>query len=495
MNHTEEQFSQSFVEVRVDTPTNTGKNHYRFTSNFKIGRDPACDLQIENNIISRLHADVFYSENRWWLKDLNSSNGTFVNGLLIDKVELTGNDRVQLGKNGPVITLCTQGKNFEDIENTWIQGLTPADVQNDSVNQYIDHYFNNEDETEPGERTQMIRLAYKQARKKDRRQYFYIILTACVFFMVAAGVAYYQHNQIKRHKSLAEALFYEMKSFELKLVQLKETLANHPDQTIKNAVREAEENQKQMQKRYDTLIEDFDILKGLSEKERLVLRVVRIFGECEINIPDGFIQEVLRYAEKWKSNTRLTKAVNRSHQKRYSEKISAIMLENDLPPQFYYLALMESDFNAQAIGPNTKFGIAKGMWQFIPSTARAYGLRTGPLVRHRRPDPRDERHDFEKSTHAAARYIRDLYDRFTQASGLLGLASYNWGQGNVKRLIRKLPLNPKERNFWVLFRNHRHKIPRQTYDYVFKIISASVIGENPELFGFDFENPIALAEQ
>ena len=494
MNPTEEHIKLSSVEVRVEAP-NIGKKHYRFTSNFKIGRDPACDLQIENSFISRLHADVYYSENRWWLKDLNSSNGTFVNGLQVDKIELTGNDRVQLGKNGPVITLHTQGKKFEAVDRTWVQGLTRSDVQDDSVNQYIDHYFTDEDETEPGEHTQMIRRAFKQARKKERRKFLQIIFTVCVFFMVATGVAYHQHAQVKRQKSLAEELFYEMKSFELKLVQLKEALADHPDQTIKNEVKEAEEKQKQMKKRYDTLIEEFDVFRGLGEKERLVLRVVRIFGECEINVPEGFIKEVLIYAEKWKSNTRLIKAVNRSRQKRYADKIAAIMLENDLPPQFYYLALMESDFNVQAIGPSTKFGIAKGMWQFIPSTARAYGLRTGPLVRHRRPDPRDERHDFEKSTHAAARYIRDLYDRFAQASGLLGLASYNWGQGNVKRLISKLPLNPKERNFWVLFRKYRIEIPRQTYDYVFKIISASVIGENPELFGFDFENPFALAEQ
>ena len=143
----------------------------------------------------------------------------------------------------------------------------------------------------------------------------------------------------------------------------------------------------------------------------------------------------------------------------------------------------------------TRYGIAKGMWQFIPSTAIRHGLRTGPLFKYRRYDPRDDRHEPDKSTHAAAQYIRYLYTTRAQASGLLVLASYNWGQGNVAKLLEKMPENPKERNFWHLFSTYKEEIPRQTYDYVFKIISAAVIGENPALFGFTFESPLLKAEE
>jgi len=165
-------------------------------------------------------------------------------------------------------------------------------------------------------------------------------------------------------------------------------------------------------------------------------------------------------------------------------------LANDLPPQFFYLALQESDFDVRRCGPPTSYGIAKGMWQFIPTTAVEYGLRTGPLVELPRPDPRDDRHDFEKSTRAAAKYLRDLYETEAQASGLLVIASYNWGQSNVLALIRQMPKNPRERNFWRLLAYKQ--IPQQTYDYVFYIISAAVIGENPRLFGFDFDSPLKL---
>jgi membrane-bound lytic murein transglycosylase D len=57
-------------------------------------------------------------------------------------------------------------------------------------------------------------------------------------------------------------------------------------------------------------------------------------------------------------------------------------------------------------------------------------------------------------------------------------------------LIRSLPENPRERNFWKLLEKYRDKIPGETYNYVFYIFSAAVIGENPRLFGFNFDNPL-----
>ena len=75
------------------------------------------------------------------------------------------------------------------------------------------------------------------------------------------------------------------------------------------------------------------------------------------------------------------------------------------------------------------------------------------------------------------------------------IASYNWGERRVIELIRKMPETPRERNFWRLLTDHKKEIPRETYDYVFRIISAAVIGENPSLFGFNFDNPLAYIER
>lgn len=166
------------------------------------------------------------------------------------------------------------------------------------------------------------------------------------------------------------------------------------------------------------------------------------------------------------------------------------MRHNNLTHHFLYLALQESGYNLKAVGPKTRWGIAKGMWQFIPSTGRQYGLKIGPLAGERVYDPDDERFDFEAVTRAAGKFIRDIYKTDAQASGLLVMACYNWGPYNIQSRVRKMPENPKDRHFWNLLKHH--KIPKETYDYVFYILSAAVICENPRLFGFDFDEPLSF---
>jgi hypothetical protein len=133
------------------------------------------------------------------------------------------------------------------------------------------------------------------------------------------------------------------------------------------------------------------------------------------------------------------------------------------------------------------------MWQFIPETGKKYGLTIGRLKDSPQVDLGDERLDWRKATGAAASYVKDLYATDAQASGLLVIASYNWGERRVIDILRKMPENPRDRNFWKLLEKHRDQVPGQTYDYVFSIVSAAVIGENPRLFGFDFDNPLLEA--
>jgi len=208
-------------------------------------------------------------------------------------------------------------------------------------------------------------------------------------------------------------------------------------------------------------------------------------------MPPDFENEVNKYIKKWQSSPRFTRAIQTAKQNGYTATISQEMLAQGLPPQYFYLAMQESNFDAYTTGPLTRKGYAKGMWQFIPETALKYGLHLGPLVDLSRPDPGDERDHYDKATKAAARYLKDLYTTDAQASGLLVIACYNWGEDQMLPLVRSMPENPRERNFWRLLSLHRNKIPQETYDYVFYIISAAVIGEKPRLFGFDFDNPLA----
>jgi membrane-bound lytic murein transglycosylase D len=224
------------------------------------------------------------------------------------------------------------------------------------------------------------------------------------------------------------------------------------------------------------------------------MRMAHRFGECEINMPDGFVEEVSGFIANWQSSKRLARVIRRATRRGYIPKILEALNQEELPAEFFYLAVQESNLDHQAVGPRTRFGIAKGMWQFIPSTAEKYGLRVGPLKDEAVVDLLDERHHFDKSTRAAASYLRDIYTTDAQASGLLVMAAYNWGERRVVKLIQTMPENPRERNFWQLITKYRDKVPDETYDYVFSIFTAAVIGENPRLFGFEFDNPLAEAD-
>jgi hypothetical protein len=246
-----------------------------------------------------------------------------------------------------------------------------------------------------------------------------------------------------------------------------------------------------METNYDQFLSTLKIYDPKStEQHRLILRVARIFGECELDMPPDFENEVMRYIKMWQSTGRYARDIQTAKQKGYTRAIPEALLNRGLPVQFFYLAMQESDFDPYRSGPMTRKGYAKGMWQFIPETAVKYGLHIGPLVDLNRPDPGDERDQAEKATDAATRYIQWLYGTDAQASGLLVMACYNWGENQVLPLVQSMPPNPKERNFWRLLADHRDQIPQETYDYVFYIFSAAVIGENPRLFGFQFDNPL-----
>jgi hypothetical protein len=283
-----------------------------------------------------------------------------------------------------------------------------------------------------------------------------------------------------------------MKALDIDIANLQDAVKASDNQQGMEQMKRIEAQRAEMENTYNHYLASLHVYSPkMSEQEKLVLRVARIFGECELDMPPNFVAEVNKYIKYWQSSDRYEKAIAKAQANNYTAVISREMLAEELPPQFFYLALQESNFDPYISGPPTRKGIAKGMWQFIPETAVKYGMHLGPLVDMPRPDTSDDRHHYERETVAAAHYLKDLYGSDAQGSGLLVMACYNWGEVYVLPLVRSMPLNPKERNFWMLLQKHRDKIPQQTYDYVFYIVSAAVIGENPRLFGFKFDNPLA----
>lgn len=472
-----------FVRVIIEKG-DSPKKEYLFNNTFRIGREEQCAVQIKHGLVSREHVEISSKKGDWWIADLFSSNGTFIDGKKIDHHLLAGPIKIELGKNGPLLSLELINEADKQLINEESGG---------TLTSYIQRYFKDDLQNQNvGQHTRMIQQAFQIVQKKQSSQYKKIIAGIIIICVLVVAYAVYQHIKGNEQRELAESIFYEMKGIEIQLSKLAAIVQSTENEDVKLTIEKMRVDYRQMEKIYDNYVGELDIY-NLNDQDKIILKMARIFGECEINAPDDFLKEVKDYIRAWQSSPRLEQAIKRAKESGKTQIIVNEFMKQHLPPQFYFLALQESSFKNDAVGPITRYGYAKGIWQFIPATAERYGLKIGPQSDKNTFDPYDERFDFPKATNAAARYIKDIFNTDAQASGLLVMASYNWGEGNILNLIRQMPENPRDRNFWNLLVKYRDRIPDETYSYVFYIFSAAVISENPRLFGFDFDNPLLIA--
>jgi len=142
----------------------------------------------------------------------------------------------------------------------------------------------------------------------------------------------------------------------------------------------------------------------------------------------------------------------------------------DLPEELKYLPMIESRLRPYAVSTAG----AAGLWQFMPRTARQYGLKINSYV--------DERKDPYRSSEAAVKHLAKLYKRF--GSWELALAAYNCGSTKMSSVIRLAHTT----DFWKL----RKYLPRETRSYVPRLIAATYFATYYRLYGLkpvypDFE--------
>ena len=150
---------------------------------------------------------------------------------------------------------------------------------------------------------------------------------------------------------------------------------------------------------------------------------------------------------------------------RYHDMMVKILKEEGVPQDLIYLAQAESGFHPLAV---SRVG-ARGIWQFMGSRARGYGLHHSMYV--------DDRQDPEKSTRAAARHLRDLYAQF--GDWYLAMAAYNSGPGTVQAAVKRTGYA----DFWELYR--RNVLPKETRNYVPIILAVTIVTKNLSHYGFD----------
>ena len=204
-------------------------------------------------------------------------------------------------------------------------------------------------------------------------------------------------------------------------------------------------------------------LAGISEDE---LR-------AKYDIPVELNDAVVAYIRFFQTDGRVhfTKWLGRST--RFMPMMRGLLEKQGLPLDLVYLSMIESGFSTYAYS----FAKAAGLWQFVVGTSRRYGLHTDFWV--------DERRDPIKATIAAARYLKELKERF-HGDWYLAWAGYNAGEGKVDRAIRR----ESTRDFWRMMSKGR-TLRAETKHYVPKLIAAALIAKHPERFGFkvDYAEP------
>ncbi|QDW28016.1 lytic transglycosylase domain-containing protein [Pedobacter sp. KBS0701] len=213
------------------------------------------------------------------------------------------------------------------------------------------------------------------------------------------------------------------------------------------------------EEKLNTTIPKSDSLKVENEEAPQSLMAQLNFAEETLPLGDKKVERKMKkiLAAHTYGNTQ----TNRLHAKaaKWFPVIEPILAAYGIPNDFKYLALVESGM-AEGVSPKG----AAGIWQFMPGTARTYGLRVNGNV--------DERYNLRKSTIAACKYIKEMYKGLE--SWTLVAAAYNVGDGRLRKQIN----NQNQDNYYKM------RLNRETGGYVYKVISMKQIMEHPKRYGY-----------
>ncbi|MCQ8103805.1 transglycosylase SLT domain-containing protein [Methylomonas sp. SURF-2] len=506
--------------------------HFKFADGFTAGRAADNGIVITHDVVSRYHMAIRKEAGVWWLYNLNSTNGVFIDGRLIpDKEILQFPVMIALGVAGVYLHIRHDQQAAASRAHL-APDATLISVPERQTNTASPHrpvsqadiearLLAEEDSPDMGDYTLMARRVIHKDRVKRSKSYEKVIWALAGLFVAAVGLVTYQQIALENTRKLAIDMFYDIKSLEVNIARadikleesaavLDETLAAIASEKLRISqeqlklqqeqiaaerlrMRQERERLANMKAKYRQYVDEANSLRlrfptAAQYENELIAKVARELGESELELPEEFVSEVRKYIQYWQGTARLQTAIAMLEKENLLEPVIAGLKNYGLPLYFIYLPLQESNYDTRAIGPETRFGIAKGAWQLLASTAREYGITPGPLAEVREYDEQDGRFDFAQATQAGIKYLRKIYSTEAQASGLLVMASYNYGDNRVKGMIRQMPDNPRDRNFWTFLQNY--ELPAETRDYVFYIFSAAVIGEDPQHFGFKFNPPL-----
>jgi pSer/pThr/pTyr-binding forkhead associated (FHA) protein len=444
----------------------------------RIGRAPDNDLVVDgadSATVSLYHAAISKDSTSCQVRDLDSTNGTWVNGERITEAEISPPAIIRLGSQGPEFALVLEDAAPAELDRTLevlpsgaprILAVDPApeSAYESLLSSAVARARRMRAHGVGGQTMTIMRGLVEQALRQTHRRFRIIRYSLLAALVVVSGLAIWKITALKREKS----------AIDTHIRQIETELAKSSAATdIDTLLSQLSDYQNQGESLQRTLL--YRLGAGHYEGDfvtRELRAVMAEFGAEVYSIPPDFLDRVNHYIEQDQGADRPLVASALSQSGNQIETIRQILQKEQLPPDLAYVPIVEGSLETGQASPAG----AVGPWQFTPATAKAYGLRVDGKI--------DERKDLVKSTRASCKYLRDLILDFGNGSSvMLALAAYNSGTSTVKQAVSKTVRDPiKQRNFWYLYR--ARALPHETREYVPKVFAAILIGRNPQHFGF-----------
>lgn len=416
-------------------------------SEFVVGRDPSSDLVLEYARISRRHAALRRMGDRHTLADLGSTNGTRVNGRPVtEPVLLEHGDAIDLA--GEVVLLYERQQPRASAR-PWIALAAVMVLALAGAAGLAIYRVSERPSPELARAYELARAGHEAALRGDPHEAKHRLQDAAGILYTSQALEDVPRRLFMRTamERLGEPLGPDVDLWQefQRVVELSRPKPP-PTQAASN---------KPVGCRLDR-VKARDVDACLRERIELVLLGLR---QEPVGVPEDFHRQVgRRILREYDS---LAQSLERGRD--VVPMIEKELEKGNMPPLLHYLALIESGYRTDARSPAK----AVGLWQFMPGTARQYGLHVG--------GPNDERRDPVKSTRAAVRYLRDLAFEFGGDALLLALAGYNRGENGVRRALKKLDDPFSDRSYWRLVQEGL--LPKETAQYVPRFVAAAVVGE------------------
>jgi hypothetical protein len=316
----------------------------------------------------------------------------------------------------------------------------------------------------------MERLQELVRKRSQKRWLKWVLAVGGVALVVTSGMGLIIHQQSRQ----IEALVKEKGRIDAEILSVHEQMRVETDEARLAELDSRLEQLSGRAQRKLTELGQTDRRKAEEQEgdelDRDIRAVLKKFNADTYSVPPVFKQALRAHIANLLQNRNMERALSRKA--RYWPLISSSFLKRELPVELGYIAYVESAFDPEAFHPRVG---ARGMWQFIPKTARECGLRVDEVV--------DERVEPEKACRAAAIYLSKLLIEFGEESFMLVLASYNKGEDGVRRALHKVAAEPggfRKRDFWHLYR--LKLLPEETREYVPAVIAAAIVFENPDRY-------------